>query len=219
MDIDPIIISVDDHLAEVGDTWPLAGHLDVAGYELGNHSFQLPEGVDYDVVLTNTGDGILATGIVKASVVGECDRCLDPASFSIASEVEEYFLFELPAADEQNDDEDDVDFALVSPDRTIDLADAVNAAVVMETPFVVLCAEDCRGLCPQCGANLNHGDCGCQARRDAEPDPMNPFSVLAALRADVAEGELERAAQQDEADEAAAEAYARAEDAKEDGQA
>lgn len=202
MQIAPILVAVDDHLAEAGETWPVAGHLDIPGYELGDHEFSLPAGIDYDIILTNTGDGILATGIVKADVTGACDRCLEPAHFSIASEVEEYFLFELPAADEQSDDEDDVDFALVSPERTIDLADAVNAAVIMETPFVVLCSEDCRGLCPRCGANLNEGDCGCEAKAADEPDPMNPFSVLAALRADVAAGELEDAA----------EAYARAED-------
>lgn len=180
MELDPIIVSVDDHLAEVGDLWTEAGHLDVKGYQLGDHDFELPEGIDYDIVLTNTSDGILATGLVKAHALGVCDRCLGRAEFDIASEVDEYFLFELP--EDQGDDEDDVDFSLVGDDKTIDLADAVNAAVIMETPFVVHCSEDCKGLCPHCGANLNEGPCGCEDKAAGELDPTHPFAALAALK-------------------------------------
>lgn len=210
MNLDPIIISVDDHLANPGGFWPVAGHIDITGYELGDHSFELPRGIDYDIVLTNTGDGILASGLVKADVVGTCDRCLEEARFSIASEVDEYFLFELPAKEDQADDEDDVDFSLVNTENnTIDLSDAVNAGIIMETPFVVLCSPDCKGLCPRCGANLNEGDCGCAAKSQAEPDPMNPFSVLAQLKEDVAQEAVAEIEGQEAADEAAAETYAR----------
>lgn len=183
MDIDSIVIHIDDHLALPGDTWPVAGHVDVTSYSLGDHEFSVPDGIDYDIVLTNTGDGILATGLVKASVQGTCDRCLDEARFDIASELDEYFLFKMPERSEQAEDEDDVDFTLVDVENnTIDLADSVNAAVIMETPFIVLCREDCKGLCPTCGANLNEGDCGCAAKKASDPDPMNPFSVLAQLK-------------------------------------
>lgn len=216
MDIKPIIVHIDDHLALPGDTWPVSGHVDVHGYGLGDHDFSVPDGIDYDIVLTNTGDGILATGIVKADVLGTCDRCLDEARISIASEVDEYFLFELPDASEQSDDEDDVDFSLVDRENgTVDLAGPVNAAVIMETPFVVLCREDCKGLCPDCGANLNEGDCGCAEAHGDDIDPTNPFSVLAQLKRDVAEGEVEERAAQNAADEAAAEAWAEAMDAAE----
>ncbi|MEY8436619.1 DUF177 domain-containing protein [Atopobiaceae bacterium 24-176] len=219
MDIKPILVSIDDHLALPGDTWPVSGHVDVRSYRLGDHDFTVPDGIDYDIVLTNTGDGILATGIVKADVLGTCDRCLEQARIAIASEVDEYFLFELPDASEQADDEDDVDFSLVNRENnTIDLAEPINAAVIMETPFVVLCREDCKGLCPHCGANLNEGDCGCAEVHANDVDPMNPFSVLAQLKRDVAEGQVEQRAAEDAADEAAAEAWARAMDsADEDG--
>lgn len=182
--IDPIIVPIDERLATTGSYVPVAGHVDLAGYSLGDHEFELPHGIDYDVVLTNTGDGILATGLVKADVVGVCDRCLDPAHFAIASELNEYFLHELPDEDELADDEDDVDFSLVGEDDTIDLAEPVMAAVIMETPFVVLCKEDCKGLCPHCGANLNEGDCGCADSRPDAVDPMNPFAALADLQLD-----------------------------------
>ena len=170
----PLIISLDERLSNPGDTLPVAGHLDQDGYALGDHEFSLPDGMDYDVVLTNAGEGVLVTGLLKAHVVGACDRCLEEAAFDVASEVDEYYLFE----------------ELVGDDHTIDLAGALVSALVMETPFVVLCRPDCRGLCPVCGANLNEGDCGHGAAREAarEEDRLmaSPFVALSGL--DLGEG-------------------------------
>ena len=179
----PLIISLDDRLANAGDTWQYAGHLDEAGYELGDHEFALPEGADYDLVLTNTGEGVLATGILRAHVVGTCDRCLEEACFDVDAEVDGYYLFEEP--EQLSEDEDEADFELVSPDRTIDLSGALLSSLVMETPFVVLCREDCAGLCPVCGANLNEVDCGHVAEleeaRESERLSSSPFAALAGL--------------------------------------
>ena len=179
----PLIISLDDRLANAGDTWQYAGHLDEAGYVLGDHEFSLPEGADYDLVLTNTGEGVLATGMLSAHVTGTCDRCLEEASFDIDAEVDGYYLFEEP--EQLSEDEDEADFELVSPDRTIDLSGALLSSLVMETPFVVLCREDCAGLCPVCGANLNEVDCGHMAQLDAEREQerlsASPFAALAGL--------------------------------------
>ena len=187
----PLPFALDERLASAGDTLPLAGHLDECGYELGDHEFALPEGIDYDLVLTNAGEGILATGLVRAHVVGTCDRCLEPAEFDVAAEVDGYYLFEEP--EHLAEDEDEADYELVSADRTIDLAGALLSALVMETPFVVLCREDCAGLCPVCGANLNEGDCGHTAQLEAERErerlEASPFSALAGLDLSGGEGE------------------------------
>ena len=181
--MEPIIICVDDRLANPGDTWSVAAHLDEAGYTLGDHEFSLPGGIDYDVVLTNAGEGILVTGLLRARVMGTCDRCLGEAEFDVASEVDEYYLFEEP--EELGEDEDEADYELVSADRTIDLSGALLTALVMETPFVVLCREDCKGLCPVCGANLNEEDCGhasqIEAEREEERLKASPFAALAGL--------------------------------------
>ena len=177
----PIIVPIDERLEGAGSALPLVGHVDEPGYSLGDHDFRLPEGIDYDLVLTNAGEGILASGMVRAHVVGTCDRCLEDAEFDVASELDEYFLFEAPAEDELSDDEDEVDFSLVSDDNTIDLSGPIMAAILMETPFVVLCRDDCKGLCPTCGANLNEGDCGCAAKRAAEAEAENPFAKLKGL--------------------------------------
>lgn len=185
----PIIIKVDERLEGAGAVLPVAGHVDESGYTLGDHDFRLPDGIDYDLVLTNAGEGILASGMVRAHVLGTCDRCLEDAEFDIASEVDEYFLFEAPEEEDLSDDEDEVDFSLVSDDDTIDLAGPIMAAIVMETPFVVLCREDCKGLCPHCGANLNEGDCGCAEKMASVAAATGPFAALAGLKLDEESGD------------------------------
>ncbi len=164
---------------------PLAGHLAESGYTLGEHAFTLPEGLDFDLMLTNAGEGILATGIVRGQVVGTCDRCLDRAEFDLAAEVDEYFLFHAPSETASlGEGEDDVDFSLVGADHTIDLSEALEAALLMETPFVVLCRPDCQGLCPVCGENLNERDCGHAAQIEEERMEASPFAALRKLKLD-----------------------------------
>ena len=57
------------------------------------------------------------------------------AEFDIAGEVDEYYLFEEPDKPEDDDSDDELDFALVLPDETIDLAEALSTSLIMETPF------------------------------------------------------------------------------------
>ncbi len=179
-----VIFALDARLGEAGDTLPLKGHLDESSYTLGEREFSLPSGIDYDLVLTNAGEGILATGILTTHVVGTCDRCLSPAEFDVSGEVDEYYLFEEPEDTGDGDDDDELDFSLVSDDNTIDLSDALLSTLVMETPYVVLCRPDCKGLCPVCGANLNEEDCGHAAQIEEDRLKSSPFAVLASLDLD-----------------------------------
>ncbi|MDO5118578.1 MAG: DUF177 domain-containing protein [Coriobacteriales bacterium] len=184
-----VIQVLDERLANAGDTLPVVGHLDEPSYCLGNHDFTLPQGIDYDLMLTNAGEGILATGILRAHVEGICDRCLDPAEFDVAGEVDEYYLFEEPdEAVYAEDDDDELDYSLVNDDHTVDLTEALFSALLMETPYVVLCREDCKGLCPVCGANLNEEDCGhaAQVEREREASRLaaSPFAALKDLKLD-----------------------------------
>jgi uncharacterized protein len=79
----------------------------------------------------------------------------------------------------------------VGDDHTVDLGEAIRDTLVMETPFVVLCQPDCKGLCPVCGANLNKEDCGhaaqIEAQREKERLDASPFAALRDL--DLGDGE------------------------------
>lgn len=181
-ELDRVLVDLTDQLENPGDSFPVSGRIDAPTFTVGDKIFSLADGIGYDVVLTNAGDGVLVSGIARASATGPCDRCLEDATFEVAGAIEEYFLFEEPEDPEAFED----GFELVGEDMVIDLSEAINDAVVMDTPFVVLCQPDCKGLCPTCGANLNHEQCDCdQKAADAWVDSdENPFAALKNLKLD-----------------------------------
>ena len=91
-----VTVDLSEQLEFPGDSYPLTGKVDVATYTVGEKEYQLQDGIAYDVVFTNAGTGVLLSGMVRAHATGECDRCLEPASFDIAGEIEEFYLFEEP---------------------------------------------------------------------------------------------------------------------------
>lgn len=175
MVFEPHLIHIGSALTAMGDTIQLTDHISMPSYVCGQKTFNVDEGIDYDVVLTHAGEGILVSGMLHATISTECDRCLDPATYHIASEVQGFYLFEEPH--DLADDEDE--YLLVTSDLDIDLAPALEAALTIETPFVALCREDCKGLCPSCGANLNYESCTCD--RSSQVDEDHPFAALAQL--------------------------------------
>lgn len=99
-----VTVDLSEQLEFPGDSYPLTGKVDVAAYTVGEKEYQLQDGIDYDVVFTNAGTGVLLTGMVRAHATGECDRCLEPASFDIAGEIEEFYLFHEPEDPEAYED-------------------------------------------------------------------------------------------------------------------
>lgn len=174
-----LIVSAYPELAEPASMRSLEGMLDVTSYDVGGMRLQTPQGICYDLQLTNTGEGILLAGTASCEATTECARCLAPTTVEVSGDVEGYYLLE-PAQDVEGYEADEFDVA--ESDGSFDVAPAIMAAVVHATPYVVLCRDDCAGLCPHCGADLNEGACACDA--DDEVDPLNPFAVLKNLKLD-----------------------------------
>lgn len=175
--MEPFPVSVHPVLDQLGDTLPLSGVLGQTEYKMGAETLLTPDGVRYDLLLSNTGEGVLLSGTVSAEVQGRCARCLVPVVEHVEAEAEGYYLFE--PAEELEDYEED-EFDVVGEDGTVDVSGPIEAALVYGTPFVFLCSPECKGLCPTCGADLNEGPCGCDAGDDIDPD--NPFAVLKDLK-------------------------------------
>ncbi|MBY4796817.1 DUF177 domain-containing protein [Collinsella sp. AGMB00827] len=175
-------VDLSGKLENPGDSLALAGIIEQTSYTVGEKEFSCPSGIAYDVVLTNAGDGILVSGMARTSATSECDRCLEPAHQDISGEIEEYYLFSQPHEEQLEDTDEDAE--ILPAHRRIDLYDAIMDAIVMDTPFVVLCKEDCKGLCPVCGANLNEESCSCSQKDEDVDSDSNPFSVLKNLKFD-----------------------------------
>ena len=137
----------------------LAGPLHDKGIDEGRSVMPAGAEAEIDVELVSFEGGIQVEGLVWAPWVGTCRRCAEPVEGVLEIPVHERF------ADATVVGPNDEDFYPIDLD-TIDLAPLVRDAVVLELPMAPLCKEDCAGLCLQCGANRNEGDCGCVAPRD-----------------------------------------------------
>jgi uncharacterized protein len=113
------------------------------------------------------GDGVLVRGSMQTSVEMDCRRCLEVVRTPIDQEIGLWFQ---SAESAEGDDE-----AYTLPERgtELDLTEAVREQLVLAAPTYALCSEDCRGLCPKCGANRNEAPCEC-----APDEGDSPWSVL-----------------------------------------
>ena len=90
----------------------------------------------------------------------ECDRCLE--------EVPTDFTVEFDKEYNKSDETDEWNEENFIKGNDLDFDEYIYEELVMQMPMQVLCKEDCKGICPKCGANLNKGDCGCDS---FVPDP------------------------------------------------
>ena len=109
---------------------------------------------------TRTTEGIYIQGQLESSMSLECVRCLEEAIVPVNIVLDELFFYPphiAPAGEHR-----------VGDDGMIDLAPLVRELSLLSVPIKVLCRPDCQGLCQQCGANLNFGECGCE-REEIDP--------------------------------------------------
>lgn len=144
----------------------------------GPDCYDFEEPLAWQVEVTNTGDVLVVAGAVEGRATTSCGRCLERFSFTARGEIEGYYLLDAHAGIPEEGDDDEYE---VLPDtHIIDLEPPILAALLLEFPLVPLCRQDCKGLCPTCGKNLNAGACGCvsTAEGEGEEHPLNPFTVL-----------------------------------------
>jgi uncharacterized protein len=118
-------------------------------------------------------------GKINASVEVRCDRCVAPVVFPVNAEFDvTYVPEEALAADAEAVElqEDDLTFATYEGDE-LDLSELAREQIVLALPARHLCREDCKGLCPTCGEDLNTQECHCERQ---EIDPR--WAALAALK-------------------------------------
>jgi DUF177 domain-containing protein len=122
--------------------------------ELGTEVIGIPEGTDLelDLRLEAVMEGVLVSGSVRGTAVGECIRCLDEVRLPVNASITELFAYPDRAAT--------VDAEAVEDDvhelegDLLNLEPVLRDAVVLALPFQPVCREDCPGLCSECGARL-----------------------------------------------------------------
>jgi uncharacterized protein len=103
--------------------------------------------IELDLMLEAVVEGVLVTGSATVLLKGECVRCLTDVSDEMEVELQELFVYPGSEATEEEASRLEGDL--------IDLEPLLRDEVVVDLPFQPRCRDDCRGLCPTCGADLN----------------------------------------------------------------
>ncbi len=115
------------------------------------------------VTLSRARAEILARGELAVRFHVPCARCLEPALVEVSAPFATTFVPAPVAASEG--DEDEPDIQTYTGDE-VDLSPLCREQVLLGIPLSALCRPDCKGLCPQCGAELNLGSCTCTPPMD-----------------------------------------------------
>ena len=139
--------------------------VDEAAVFENSHTHQIKGGCR----LLRTQRGILVKCELNTDAELTCSRCLNTFGQPLTIKFEEEYL---PTVDiitgAPLDISEDAGAFTIDKHHILDLNEAVRQYALLVTPMKPLCREECHGLCPECGKNLNEGPCGCPA---TEADP------------------------------------------------
>ncbi|MEK7403307.1 MAG: DUF177 domain-containing protein [Gemmatimonadota bacterium] len=118
--------------------------------------------------LSSAGSGgFVWHGRLEGDVIMPCRRCLTDTAATVQDDT--YVMF----AEAGSDETDDPDvYVLDERSNQLDIRPAVREQWLLNVPAFVQCREDCKGMCPKCGKNLNDGPCGCAATSDSRWDAL-----------------------------------------------
>ena len=126
-------------------------------------SFKNVRKVSAKLSVQKTDDEFFCQGHVFGTVDMECARCLGTFQVDLETPID----FIVRASEErpdQNDVLDDEDYAWFTRNELrADITELVRQALILASPMKPICSDDCQGLCPKCGGNLNERSCSCKA--------------------------------------------------------
>lgn len=148
---------------------------------------KLARPLNVDLEIQKRPDHVRVTGSVRGVLELACHRCLDPVRHPLDEAVDLFLIEEAPTPSEEETelDMEDLEYEFFDGE-TIDLDQLIGEQVFLALPHKVLCSEECRGLCPRCGANLNTESCRC-----VRGDEQSPFEKLKILRSALPDKKLD----------------------------
>lgn len=178
-------IAVPDELFETSGGSYYSGELEIDLLDTGVDQYVPTTPISWSVSISNTGENLVVLGHASMSGTTSCARCLEEVEYELDGEIEGYVFLDEPTP-EQTEGFDVDEYVVLDDDKVIDLEPMIRAALCLDAPLIPLCDDDCKGLCPECGANLNEGPCSCEKKDEQEEDEFhkNPFAVLKGLKFD-----------------------------------
>jgi uncharacterized protein len=148
-------------------------------FEPPSDDVTLPEPVEGRFTLSGTGETVRLAGRARTVADVVCGACLTRYTQVIEIAVDEEFCRTAPAAEAGQEELRSGDFfAPLESGDVLNVTEVVRQHLVMAVPIAPRCREDCRGLCPHCGADRNTGACRCDERTvDPRLEPLRQWSA------------------------------------------
>jgi uncharacterized protein len=160
-------------LCEAPETFPALADLD--------DSAAIVDPLQIHLRAIRVSDFIEVEGSIKTRLRIACSRCLSEFETPLDVPFALTYTRNLPEIDTDAADEEGIEIdaesmgLIIFQGEEIDLREGIQEQVVMSLPLQPLCDTECRGLCPQCGIDLNKGKCNCNSN---QPEFRNRFTAL-----------------------------------------
>lgn len=127
-------------------------------------AYRIVTPVKLEFELHKDKDRFRLVGLAETELELPCSRCLEPFRLPVHAPFDLRYLpaSEMSQEEEREVEEDDLETSYYRDDQ-IDLNELLREQFYLALPMKPLCREDCKGLCAQCGTNLNTATCDCQS--------------------------------------------------------
>lgn len=132
---------------------------DPEALELNAEGVTFEKPIKVEIKVAKSQDQLICRGKVQTSVKLECSRCLAPYDKDLSSDLD--FVIDLSGNSAGVKSEEEDYFFVDSNATFFEIDDLVREAIILSLPLKPLCSEDCKGLCPICGTDLNRSQCSC----------------------------------------------------------
>lgn len=157
-------MKIDAH--EIPETIDLVFTVPKSDFEFPPEELDLKDEIKVTAHLQKLGRKIFLRANLSTSLDLECSRCLEHFNYTLNETFQVVFepLASKPLEEELELNKDDLDVEMYEDDL-IDLTEIVKEQIFLAVPMIPICSEECKGLCPECGENLNHRACSCNKDR------------------------------------------------------
>ncbi len=149
-----MLIDLSDIIKDYGGRLTISESINMQNMHFLGEDFTFKAPLLFEGVILNNTKSLELNGTVKGEAEVHCARCGKPMTIDVKFPVSEVLVRE----DAEFAEDEDV---VVYSGNSVELSEAITNSFLMNVSGKYLCSEDCKGLCPHCGKNLNEESCSC----------------------------------------------------------
>ena len=171
-------LTVDFSSIPDGERAYIEGEAFLSEIETPTATLPLRSPLHYEIQILRNKEDFLLSGTVSAVLEYPCARCLESVDLALSGQIEATYKKSPKKISEEEIELEDLENVIYYEAMTFDLSERLIEAILVEIPSKVLCKEDCKGICPYCGENLNNvAEHRCKIESE-----LSPGQFLSALK-------------------------------------